>query len=123
MSCYGQQMQHEGKKAVYVAGSSRWVANELNNQFMDSFHLIEEFYENINSDHDNLTSTINNIYLGAFDLDSISSIKSPIKKIVPKSSSTANTPTAPTNNEAKPTKLEYLELSSIRKMIFLSYCQ
>lgn len=103
------------KKAVYVAGSSRWVANELNNQFMDSFHLIEEFYENINSDHDNLTSTINNIYLGAFDLDSISSIKSPIKKIVPKSSSTANTPTAPTNNEAKPTKLEYLELSSIRK--------
>ncbi|RCK61020.1 hypothetical protein Cantr_08685 [Candida viswanathii] len=75
------------KKAGYVAGSSRWVSNELNNQFMDSFHLIEEFYESVCSDHDVLSSTMDDIYLGVFNPDTISSTKSPAKKLTPQSAS------------------------------------
>ena len=77
------------KKNDYTSGSSRWVSNELNNQFMISFHLIHQFIEENQIYHESLGTLMDGIYLGTFDPDIIrkeqvpdlTEAKSPIKKL------------------------------------------
>lgn len=100
------------KKAGCVAGSSRWVSNELNNQFMDSFNLIEEFYETVSSNHGILNSTMDEILLGTFNVDSITSTKSPIKNHIPQSISRAKTQAVVSNINLTPENPQSTKLTS-----------
>ena len=76
------------RKNDYTSGSSRWVSNELNNQFMISFHLIHQFIEENQIYHESLGTLMDGIYLGTFDPDIIrkeqvpdlTEAKSPIKE-------------------------------------------
>ncbi|EMG46736.1 hypothetical protein G210_3007 [Candida maltosa Xu316] len=107
------------KNEEYTPGSSRWVSNELSNQFMDSFNSIDKFGNIVSSDYESLASTMDQIYLGTLDPDSLKiphTSRTPIS-LSPAKSSTSNTKifsndkieiTTPAlrDNEHKPVEVE-----------------
>lgn len=83
------------RKNDYTSGSSRWVSNELNNQFMISFHLINQFVEENQVYQEYLGLIMDEIYLGTFDPDTIK--KEQVSDVTEPKSTIKETPLRPTS--------------------------